>query len=294
MNFETENIVKSIEITKQPFVWKQFISKNKYRGYHPLSLLLNAFKWMVRDHNFPKKYSPSFLFDHLVIGSNPIITLLLINEVIKNNKTNIKIGLYFPEEKDYWKYDLIKEKDFFKVISKKLNSKIESIDDFVNYFSIMNNVELILIESRYKIEYVENDDFTKGSLIYFSKEENNNIQVNDFIEYQNEVKRFIQEKTIKNLLDKNLMKKLIWKKTSKLEDKSFYCPIVLAKNVYLSSLPQGWLSMNNEISKENIVKYNHVFKNNSFGTARAICSNFELLKEHCLEDILNISLRDNI
>ena len=77
-----KNTVDSIDIAKQPLIWRQFISKHKLRGVNCITVGLDIFKKIIYKSkilkvSFPRMYSPSFVFDLVIVGSNPIITMLI-------------------------------------------------------------------------------------------------------------------------------------------------------------------------------------------------------------------------
>lgn len=288
-----KSTIDSIDIMKQPLVWRQFVAKHKLRGVNFLTIALDIYKKIIYktkifNVSFSRMYSPSFIFDLIIVGSNPIMTMLLLNklEQVKTEK-KIRVGLYIPLEMDYWAYDIIKDDEILKELSKILNTEILKIEDMITHISQknFNNIEIISIDKRYKIDYFEQDEITKNFAIYFSKDKNELPIVADIIKYQNEVKNMLILKMMKDFYKNNAIKKLIWKHTAPKNDFVFYPPIAFSKNILLTSLPQGWMSAQYTIDKQDIVKYSHILSEFSFGTAKTICANMDIFKTHSARDI---------
>ncbi len=294
----SENTILSKDIKLQPNIWLQFLRKDKFRGYSILSKIGNLILDPFFDYRFSRKYSPSFVFDNLIIGSNPIINILLAFKILQNAKSNnepINIGFFLPKEQDYWGYDLLFQEDLYKELSSLLNEKVTKIEEAIDILISKiteKNVNLILLDSRYRIDYIEHDDFTGASFLFFSNQKNKLPEVSEFIAYQNDIKKILQIRIHNRLYENKSLKKLIWQRIAPSSEKGFFAPIAIAKKIYLSSLPQGWMTMDYKV-EENKVIYQHDYNGISYGTAKSICSKVELYKQHSLEDIKNIILERN-
>lgn len=290
-----DNVVLSKDIKFQSDIWLQFLRKDKFRGD---SIWVKAGNLMFDpffNYRFARKYSPSFCIDHLIVGSNPIINILLALNILKKNVApNTSIGFFLPKEQDYWFYGLMFQEDFYKNLSSKLGKNISKIEELIDL--LIDKVKekkanLIILDSRYRIDYLEHDDFTNASFLFFSNEKNKLPEVSEFIAYQNDIKKILQVRINKRLYENKVLKKLIWKQIAPKKEKKFFAPILIAKKMYLSSLPQGWMTMDYKIEGDKVF-YDHHYQDISFGTAKSICSKVELYKEHSLGDIEDILLEN--
>lgn len=292
----SENVIFSKDIKLQPDVWLQFLRKDKLRGNSFFAKIGNLLFDPFYNYKFFRKYSPSFVFDYLIVGSNPIINLFLILKILNNNKNNnLYIGFFLPKEQDYWAYDIIFQDDFFKEISKELKQEIYKIEQLIDFLIIKikeKNINLILLDSRYRIDYIEYDKFTDSSFLFFSNQKNKLPEVSDFIAYQNDIKKILQIRIHNRLYENKVLKKLFWKRIAPQNEKRFFAPIAITKKMYLSSLPQGWMTMDYKVENNQVI-YDHIYRDVAYGTAKSICSKVELYKEQALSDIKNIISENN-
>ncbi len=292
----SENIILSKDIKLQPNIWLQFLRKDKFRGYSAIAKIVNVLCDPFYNYRFFRKYSPSFVVDHLIVGSNPIINLLLAFKILeKSDDKNIIIGFFLPKEQDYWAYDIIFQEDFFKEISTLLNKNISKIEELVDTLIDKvkeKNANLVLLDSRYRIDYVENDNYTNASFLFFSNQKNKLPEVSDFISYQNDIKKILQVRIHNRLYDSKILKKLVWKRIAPSSEKRFFTPIAIAKKMYLSSLPQGWMTMDYKVVNNQVV-YDHIYRDVAYGTAKVICAKVESYKEQSLLDLKHVLLESN-
>lgn len=290
-----KNIIKAVPFRKQPIVFQQFCYKHKNRGLSAKSIFVFLLRKFINFLFSNTKNNTSFRVDKLIIGSNGIINLCLLDKInkkaISENKV-IKVGILEPKEKDYWFYEILKEEETKKILKENIGYSTNNISELIYYIAknnIFSNIEIFFIDNRYKIDYMEYDDFTKSWFLYFNNQKLTIPFSGEFIEEQNKFKEKIN-KDVKHLFFANKMaKQLIWDKVKK--DKEFKTPILIMGDVLFSSLPQGWFDVKHEINEDGIVfyKYNNVI--NFFGTAKSICTKTEKLREHVLRDLESIELK---
>ncbi len=295
------NIIKSKPFIKQPFVLKQFAYKHKNRGYTPLSFCIMLWKLVSERFSGTKKDNTSYRIDHLLIGSNGLLNLLLLKKIndlaIKENKV-FSVGIFEPKEKDYWYYEIVNKNEeiadsfcFQLGINKQKRINIPKLIKDVGDKNIFSNIKIIYIDNRYKIDYLEHDEYTNNWFLYFNNKKLTVPGVGEFIEFQNEVKDNLNNEIKVNLFKNDMAKQLVWfRKKSNADKKEFNSPILISKNLMLSSLPQGWCELEHQIQENGCVKYKNKYEIRSFGTANSICSNGENFKQHTIKDIEDFNM----
>ncbi len=290
------NVIKSKPFLKQPFVVKQFAYKHKMRGYNPLSFCVMLWKILTERFWGTKKDNTSYMLDHLLIGSNGLVNLLLLKKIndlaVKENK-KFSVGIFEPKEKDYWYYELVnkdeKIADSFCVqlgIDKQKRINFGRLIQDIKDKNIFSNIKIVYVDNRYKIDYLEYDEYTNNWFLYFNNKKLTVPEVSEFIEFQNQIKDNLNNEIKINLFKNDMAKQLVWfRKKGNVGRKEFNSPILISKNLILSSLPQGWCELNHEIQQDGSVKYKNKYNIKSFGTANSICSNGELFKKHTMRDV---------
>lgn len=116
---------------------------------------------------------------------------------------------------------------------------------------------------------------------------------NQYVEYNNKLKNELQKKY--NKIINQLSKKIKWNISNITNDT---LPILFTRNLYLTSIPQGWLEIKNEKLecdlREKLI-LNHDFVEHSFGSAKEINLGLEprLIKESIEKDFFNlVNLKD--
>ena len=296
------NHIKSKKIYLLPLVYRQFISKNKSRGISISSLFLEAKRVFSFNYKSPNKNQPAFIFDYLIVGSNMILNLLIINTLIKEKKINkkINVGLFLPKELDYWSYELIKENFFLNQLEKFFNlndpTSIENVvEKLIEEFN-NNNLNLFFLDERFRINYVEYDNYTKSAYFWFDNKKNNIAKNEQDIEDKNKIKNFVNKKIINMLKKQSISNKLIWDFDNpfarKNDGEKNNNALAIAKNVHISSLPQGWLSLESNVVLDKVLftsKENY----NLYGTAKVIYLNRESMSKNYFEDLIDTFLNKN-
>ncbi len=284
--------IKSKKISLLPWVYRQFISKRKYRGLTLLACLLEMRQLLTFYKHAPNRNQPFYMFDHLIVGSNMIINLIILNSILDNIKnTNVaNIGVFLPKELDYWSYDLLNESSFleeFKKIPYLTNKK--NIDEILKELIERLNskkMNIIFLDERFRINYVEYDNFTKTSFFWFDNKKNNIVKNEANIETNNEIKNFMNKEVLKVFEKNENTYKLIWDFHSTYIKDSNYetnnCALSISKNTHISSLPQGWLNLNNKISQQRVDYENDKYI--LYGTAKTVYLEKKSLKEQYFND----------
>ncbi len=221
-----------------------------------------------------------------------IINLIILNSILDNIKnTNVaNIGVFLPKELDYWSYDLLNESSFleeFKKIPYLTNKK--NIDEILKELIERLNskkMNIIFLDERFRINYVEYDNFTKTSFFWFDNKKNNIVKNEANIETNNEIKNFMNKEVLKVFEKNENTYKLIWDFHSTYIKDSNYetnnCALSISKNTHISSLPQGWLNLNNKISQQRVDYENDKYI--LYGTAKTVYLEKKSLKEQYFND----------
>lgn len=279
------NIIYSKYFKDQPLLWRQAVINSDNRGWNLINIILYYYKKI----KFIYKKNPSYFVDYLIIGSNPILNSILIKKITeKNLSKKIKIGLFYTEQPDYWGYEIVNENSFFETIN---NTKllINNIKDMESYFEeITKNIDslkfeiILLNEKNVFINFHQYDKYVNGFIFHLFKKDKIKLELDNIIIVQNDIKNMLMKNYLLFLEKKNLIKQILWS-----DRRIDNTPFILSKKVFLTSLPQGWvscLSMENEYDK-NIVEYNHSLIKNSYGTAKNIMSKKSNLSAFSLENI---------
>jgi hypothetical protein len=238
---------------------------------------------------YQKKHHPFFKTNYSIIGSNPILNLLTIYQLIKEKKISpqTKITIFFTNSLDYWNYDLLEESIFFETLSKNYGFRsrniedwIEEIFDFFSQQNIFKNI-FILHKQNLFIEKYFQDSYTNFHIFELHEKELTIPKAHPYIEQQNETKkRFIQNIIQKFYsFDSHYLSYKIYKKN--------YQPILLTNFVILTSLPQGWLSLSS-IEHGDIISFEHILQNYSCGSALKIGVSEESLTKISLDSLSHI------
>lgn len=277
---------KPIPVYKQPFKWRQSIT-TCYQELNWKSILRYPFLKYGSDYAF----NDSFLFDKLIIGSNPFLNLLLLYKISCQYKNkNITIGILNLKDSDFWPYHQLLLPDVTIEICNilKLNIITNDIYNLINAIIKKiknNNINIVFINNNNLIiNYYKNDLKYNANVFHLNSidrtaelhsnklisviraEENIKSKINDYITPL--------VKNNFNSIDLTINK-----------NKSF---ILLTKDVILSSLPFGWLNVktiNNHLNTE----FLHCYSKYSFGSAKNVNSDVIYSTEKILSDIKYIN-----
>lgn len=284
--------IESKPLGNQSLLWRQAVTSSDNRGWN----LTNIFLYFFKKYYFKYKNKPSILLDTLIVGSNPILNALLLEKIIyqSESKEKIKIGIMVNEQPDYWGYEIVNDSLFFFTINKN-RKEVSTVEEFYkDIFEKISNekVEIFFInESETFINYVAYDEFVNGWIIHLFKKEKPDLDLHDNTILQNDIKSLLSVKLSETLDKFGLLKKIYWKNRSKENE-----PVILSKKIFLTSLPQGWLSCEHLGTNEDkdLVLFKHELISHSFGTAKRIMSNEVKMKKFALKDIANLQNNKNL
>lgn len=253
-----------IPARKQPLLWKQAINKALHRGYSVRNILL----YPLVEMKYPFKHHKTYLFDHLIIGSNPILTYLIMLKLhdltLNQDSANLhKIGIVLNDDFDYWAYHAFEKTDLWNEINNafKINYGL-SFQDMLNkrnnLFFDESRQECVFINSKnFKIKNCRYDDHAQGYVLHLEDKERNK---------DNKITHNFQPNMPTILkLEKNISEKYKNSFISRCEDlskhyhgnfKQLHFPdkkevckdtqeashVVLTKHLWLTSQPQNWIN----------------------------------------------------
>ncbi len=288
------NQINSANIHSLPFKYKEFIAK-KEKG---LDSIVFRIKQTATFNKFlPLRDQPVSIFDSLIVGSNMLLNLLILEKITKNiGKKEINVGIYLPKELDYWSYNIIG--------TEELLTKLKNIEDFSNCVKIEDvfdviirklkgrNFNLLLLDDRYRINYVEYDNNTQCSFFWFDNQKNKIVKNEYFIEQNNKIKNFINDKIIKMFTNSLDLSKLSWnfKKTFQKNEEEQNVALAISKATYLSSLPQGWMTLNNDVQKDKVCFKSELDnKYYLYGTSKVIFFEQNNMIKNCIQEVITLA-----
>lgn len=249
------------------------------------NIISKIFFRIVRRYIAEEKNNQSYDFDYLICGVNPIYNSLLLLNILKKATYNISVGIYINETmQDYYPYD---------VILKEMNFNIDQTLEEIYKIAKEKNINIINLNDNvlFPYECKKEDGFFLMRL--FVPNRSIKSSANQYVEYNNKLKNELQKKY--NKIINQLSKKIKWNISNITNDT---LPVLFTRNLYLTSIPQGWLEIKNEKLKcdlrEKLI-LNHDFVENSFGSAKEINLGLEprLIKESIEKDFFNLlNLKD--
>lgn len=292
--------INPIKEKKLPLSIHQAICKKEKRGnsiflWIKQKLLSNSFK----NHE-------CYQFNHLILGSNPILSLLLLikinNSYPQKLNTKVNIGILLSKNNDYWGYHCFENDDFLNELNTLLKSNYKHINDFFDIelkkLNFNENINIILIDNYFNIQTIEKDNYTNQYIIHLKKFEEENISLFESMKYTLSSTNNIKNKFLSIFKNKFLTYefpnfKLLRFSDNLLfsEDTQFNSHILISDNIYLTSLFNSLNSsyFNDEINfnneKYDITSFQHPFINNSYGSSKNISNVFINLDKIVLNDI---------
>jgi hypothetical protein len=108
--------------------------------------------------------------------------------------------------------------------------------------------------------------------------------MHEYFVYQNEIREKINEFFVNKLKVLKIYKEIKWFET---KPKKKFQPIIIAKNMFITSIPQGWI---NSESKEDVgkVSFKNELTNYSYGSSVKTSVNQKVLKEISIENIIEL------
>jgi hypothetical protein len=288
--------IHPLKMGKQPFFWRQAVSDSPNRGWSLRNILL--FPLIKYKYRFKKH--ESFLCDALIIGSNPVLTILLLRKLAQQaytQKTPLKIGILRGCDADYWAYHEFKKADFLDELSKHFNYDISDGKDLIAKIVKSTNwsyLEPVLMNLEdLSVEYIKKDNYVNGFVGHIVATKNDTLSFSKYLPNVNAQENRLKDKlwiNFSQLLSDFVpsYKELDWKEPiHNTPDKLEKSHILLTKKVFLSSLPSGWMDIQTDV-KEKYTFFKHDFISQSVGSAVKIANNFHILEVQALEDIKDV------
>lgn len=130
-------VKKSKKAHKQPVHWRQAISHSKYKKYG----WGNWYIYPLTKYTFSYRHYESFLTDVFIIGSNPILTHLLLvklhkehlNDFYQHNK-KINVTILIDHNADYWSYHTLMQPEYLEQINQKTGLRLKKIEDLFDHY----------------------------------------------------------------------------------------------------------------------------------------------------------------
>lgn len=306
--------INPIKSSKQSLLWTQAIRQTEHRGFSKRNILLAP----LISYSFPFKNHLSYLFDHIIVGSNPVLMALSLVELHKHTLVTdtskpIKIGLILTDDDDYWSYHLLEKDDFWQDLNKKKKFG-KNFKDFLqlnkNIFQDKFQHELTFIDYNFSIMSCRYDDYVDGYVFQLKDKEkhtpHHHAQVMPTVlKTENKIRtKYVDEfKKFMNLLHYNKanVNQLSY------PEKKISCPdneipihLLLTQRAWLCSTPFNWLETKasdlsqtityNDDSFEKIV-YSHILSDYSNGSALGFAENFYDLEKQTLFDMINFNIK---
>lgn len=277
-------IIQSLKMSKQPLVWRKAALQEtpscwtwKDVVFYPIHSLL-----------YKLNNNPSLLVDELIMGSNPILNLLLLHKLSKECvkfEEYKKVGIFFINQSDYWAYDIIKNKEFFDSIHENYGIKASSIEELIN--NILDGISreyldvYIINDNDLRISYHIKDEYTQGWIFHLlNKTDNEHTEVDGFTKIQNDIKNIVQSELLRTLYKDKIAKKIKW-----VNSNSKDYPILMSKNINITSLPQGWINISSE-EKDSVIYFKSNLIDYCYGSAISIATIPEMLRKSSLKQII--------
>lgn len=292
-----EKIELPIKMGKRPFVWRQAVTGSPHKGWS----LRNMFLYPILYFQYSFKNHQSFLCDSLIIGSNPVLNLLLLKKIANQafyEQKHQKVGILNIEDGDYWAYHELKKDSFWKEFNEAMVFKVKGLETFMD--DIIKNtswdyIEPVFIETQdLSIQFVRKEDEVNGYIGHLMEKKIDKTvfspQMPTVIESENQLKTQLWQELVRKCLNSvESFKKLKWSiPTAQTPDNAEKTHIFLTKKIYLTSLAQGWLNIQTE-QKEGFSYFKSEFSEQSFGSAIKIANDFLKLEKQVLQDIQDLN-----
>lgn len=300
--------IKPIPAIKQPLKWRQAISQSKFGKITWKNFYLYPLtKWW-----FSFKSHESTLFDYLIIGSNPVLTHLLVlklyNSALKaGNK--VKVAIYLTDESDYWAYHVLEEEKTWTYFESELNGTLgKSFQDFyqgrTDIFQDNSVLSLTIINNHNtSISYYNHDQkFAPGYIFHLGEKKSvgNDYQKSmpNVVQSENNIrKRYSQEYLqFLNKMSEHFGTVQTVHYSDKLQqskDKEEKTHIVLSSQVFLTTLA-NWLNCSTtqtiatDYQGKNYGKTQFIHNLQGFGTAKSVANDFLSLEHQTCEDFIEL------
>lgn len=240
--------------------------------------LINLMLMPLKKMRFRLKQNPSILSDYIIIGDNPIITLMLLSKISKLKKKS-KVSIFFTNQTDYWSYDLINENVIKELLTSfygiAFNSYPELIEKVIREIFSSGNIEIAIINNHKNlfVNYYSYDEWTKLYFFHLTVMPQSKIgKIHEVTVLQNQIKDSIKNEFLKHLKNIFGILSVNW------GDIDAHHPVLISSKILLTSIQHGWLNFDSQ-NIETLLHVRHDFSDFSFGSAKRI--------SHRQEDFLN-------
>jgi spore coat polysaccharide biosynthesis protein SpsF (cytidylyltransferase family) len=276
-------IIQSKKMRQQPLIWKKAALNETPNGWTWKDIVFYPIhSWLYKLNN-----NPSLLVDELIMGSNPLINLLLLEKISREcvrKQEYKKVGIVFMNQPDYWAYDIVQDKSFLDAVYKKYAIKGKDIEDLI--FKILDNISrefldiYVINDPGLRINYYNKNDYVNGWIFHFlTKTEQISDEIEGYIKVQNDIRMMIYSELMKEMNKSNFAKKVKWLNS---DEKNY--PIIMTKGLKITSLPQGWIKM--ESKEDNgCISFDSELSKHSYGSAVCIPTLPEKLRENSLKQL---------
>lgn len=276
-------IIHTRKMRNQPLVWRKAALQETPSCWTWKDVVFYPIHSML----YKLSNNPSLLVDELIMGSNPLLNLLLLHKLSKECikfEQYKKVGIFFIQQVDYWAYDVIQQKEFFNEIYKIYGIRASNIEELIQKTLdgiSREHLDIYIINGDdLRINYHIKDGYTNGWIFHlFNKKEQNTNEPSEFIKVQNKIKEMIQAELLRLVYKDGVGKKVKWHKSS---DENY--PIIMSSNLNITSLPQGWIDITSE-ERDEVVYFNSSVTDFCYGSAKSIATIPETLRKHSLEQL---------
>ena len=303
-----------VKASKQPVLWRQAIRQGKIRGRGGINFLLAP----VFSHYFSFKHHQSALFDHLIIGSNPIISALLLKELYTQSlKVDrglaVKIGLVLTDNEDYWGYHAMEKDENWQEVY-VANQKITSFENLLKtqpfFFQDEKQHNLTIIEDNFSVMNCIYDAYIDGYVLHLKdkevRQDFHSQRLPTVVHSENIIRQRMSAELLSYLNAMSAKTSAI--STMRFSDKKTSCAdnitpthILLAKRVWLSSYPEGWLNIHSIEAQHRSDKqdyestrYHHDLEKTAFASARHCANDFHGLEAQSIYDVAHTRISPDL
>lgn len=298
-----------VKVKQQSLLWKQAIRNARHynRGYSFMGITTT----LIDEHllsGFEYQYESS-QFDHLIIGSNPILTyflLMRIHDAHKNHhKKPLHIGILFTPSSEFWGYHAFESPQ--TLYKARASNTPTTFRDFLNLRNDLfsnNNLHLVFIaHENITPSYCRYDAHIDGYIIHLAQR-TAPIPTTDPIPSIAEAEGITSTK-ITNILLKHFNRlSQVYHNISQLCYSDDFTPpsdhttpsrLLLSHKVWLTSSPSLWSHETitdpsfTHITPEKVAitqtTIQHLFSTTSFGTGLHTVHTFEHLEAQAILDV---------
>lgn len=273
------NLAEPILLKKRTFFEQQAATNSDQERLS----LSNLFLIPLKKFRYRLKNCESIKVDYLLIGDNPVLTLLMILLIAKKSNRKTNIAIHFTNENDYWDYHNINQENFKKLIKDEFEILFDNYESFISESieKLQTSINLCFVNSNNKlfVDYFSFDEFTKNHVFHLTeKPKSDTFRISDYVIANNTIKE-----SFKNLLFTKIIHKF-GSRTVKWSLSESSHPVIFSKNVFLTSIPQGWINFTTKSDEHNLY-INHEFIDYSFGSASTICHNPANFNDTAINDV---------